>query len=290
MADMREEQRVGLDYLRDLTTLLQRSRALHPTDGLYEAADFQWWWLRERPTDEIGQLLWFDEAGRPVAAVIITEWPDRIALDPIVLPGASPDVVAMVVDRGLAYAAACGYESFELEVARDDEVLIETLTGHGFALKEEGYIEAWLPTHARPPVSSLHDGYRATTRAETMDRPHHMVPRAGPDVAERLLQTSLYRTDLDVLILDGEGNCASNGLFWFDPTTATGLVEPMRTEDEHQRRGLARHVLTLGIDLLAQAGAERIKICFEAGNPGASGLYLDVGFEPAKQTDMYARS
>ena len=48
-----------------------------------------------------------------------------------------------------------------------------------------------------------------------------------------------------------DGGVAAYGLFWFDPATATGLVEPMRTEDDHQRRGLARHVLTAGVDLLA---------------------------------------
>lgn len=46
----------------------------------------------------------------------------------------------------------------------------------------------------------------------------------------------------------------------------------MRTEDDHQRRGLARHVLTTGIGRLAESGAERIKICFE----------------PTGQTDLFA--
>ena len=82
---------------------------------------------------------------------------------------------------------------------------------------------------------------------------------------------ALYRSDLDVLILDSDGIVAAYGLFWYDAVTATGLVEPMRTEDDHQRRGLARHLLTAGIDLLAGSGASRIKICFERDNPAAGG-------------------
>jgi RimJ/RimL family protein N-acetyltransferase len=78
-------------------------------------------------------------------------------------------------------------------------------------------------------------------------------------------------------------------LFWYDPETATGLVEPMRTEDDHQRRGLARHILTTGIDLLAEAGAARVKICYEPDNPASRGLYLSVGFEPDRQTVVFAR-
>jgi GNAT superfamily N-acetyltransferase len=113
--------------------------------------------------------------------------------------------------------------------------------------------------------------------------------RNHPDVEPRLRQTSLYRPDLDLVVHDSHDRVAAYGLFWYDPETATGLVEPMRTEDDHQRRGLARHVLTTGVDLLAEAGAERIKICFEPGNPASSHLYLDTGFEPDRQTVVFSR-
>jgi ribosomal protein S18 acetylase RimI-like enzyme len=49
-------------------------------------------------------------------------------------------------------------------------------------------------------------------------------------------------------------------------------------------------VLTTGINLLAEAGAARIKICFEPDNPAAMGLYLSVGFEPVKQCAAVARA
>ena len=124
-----------------------------------------------------------------------------------------------------------------------------------------------------------------------MGRPHHMngPKRRHPDVESRLRQTSLYRPDLDLVVHDRRDNVAAYGLFWYDPVTATGLVEPMRTEDEHRRRGLARHILTTGIDLLAEAGAARIKICYELDNPPARDLYLSVGFEPVRQTVVFSR-
>lgn len=92
------------------------------------------------------------------------------------------------------------------------------------------------------------------------------------------------------MIHDSRDNPAAYRLFWFDPETTTGLVEPMRTEDDHQRRGLARHLLTTGLHLLAEAGAARIKICYEADNPAARDLYLSVGFEPVRQTEVFARA
>jgi GNAT superfamily N-acetyltransferase len=164
------------------------------------------------------------------------------------------------------------------------------LVDHGFAIDEDGLVETWLAADARPEISPLHEDYRLSSRLDTMQRPHHMInaKRNHPDVEQRLRQTSLYRPDLDLVVHRGD-IVAAYGLFWNDPETATGLVEPMRTEDDHQRRGLARHILTAGIDLLAEAGAARIKICYEPDNPAATGLYLSVGFEPVRQTVVFSR-
>lgn len=287
---MREEHRVGIRYLREVTTLLQRVRAAHPTAGMFEAADFQWWWRTPRPTDVLPQLFWFDDAGGPEAAVIATDWGDAIGLDPIVMPDATPDWIAHVVERGLAHANESGFDAVDIMVDRADDVMREVLVGHAFAIEDDGTVdvESWLAADARPELSPLHD-YRLSSRLDTMLRPHHMTHRSGPDVEARLRQTSLYRPDLDLLVLDSRDGVAAYGLFWFDPETATGLVEPMRTEDDHQRRGLARHLLTVGIHLLAEAGAVRIKIVFRADNPAARGLYLSVGFEPVKQTVVFSR-
>ena len=288
---MREQHRVGVHYLEVATALLQRVRSIHPTKGLYEAADLHWWWSTPRPTDNLRQLFWFDHLGRPEAAVIATDWGDGISLDPIVMPDATPDWIGHVIERGLRHASECGLGAIDIMVDRADDVMREVLAGHGFAIEEDGTtdVESWLAADARPKISPLHDDYRLSSRLDTILRPHHMIRRSGPDVETRFRQTSLYRPDLDLLVLDSRDRVAAYGLFWFDPETATGLVEPMRTEDGHQRRGLARHLLTTGIDLLAKAGAARIKIVFRPDNPAARGLYLSVGFEPVKQTAVLSR-
>jgi len=230
--------------------------------------------------------------------VIAIDWSDGIAVAPMVLPDSTPDWVAHVIDRGLVHAADAGFGTVDLEVDLADQVMRDVLIGHGFVMEEGGpdassasvsVVEAWLAADARPDISPIHDGYRLASRVDTMSRPHHMIERGGPDLEERLRQTSLYRPDLDLVVLDGCDDSAAYGLFWFDPETATGLVEPMRTEDAHQRRGLARHVLTAGIDRLADAGAERIKICYEPSNPASSHLYISVGFQPVKRTAVFSR-
>jgi RimJ/RimL family protein N-acetyltransferase len=284
-----EAHRVGLRALEAVTVLLQRIRRAHPTAGLYEAADLQWWWRTPRSTDDLPQLFWFDDLGRPEAAVVATDWGDRIALDPFVMPGAPPDRVAHVVERGLAHAGASGFEEVSLEVDGADDFLRDVLAGHGFAPGEDGVVETWLAAASRPEISPLAEGYRLRSRLETVSRPHHMIDpeRNHPDVEARLRQTSLYRPDLDLVVHDNRDDVAAYGLFWYDPETATGLVEPMRTHDDHQRRGLARHILTTGIHLLVEAGAARIKIVYEPGNPASRDLYLGAGFEPDRQTVLF---
>jgi GNAT superfamily N-acetyltransferase len=287
---MRAEHRVGLDYLTTATALLQRVRRAHPTAGLYEAADLQWWWRTPRDTDDLAQLFWFDDAGRPVAAAIAIDWAGRVALVPVVMPDASPDHVARVIEHGLAHLRASGFDAVDVDTDRADTVMRDALAGHGFTVESDEIAETWIATDARPPVSPLADGYRLGTRLDTGSRAHHFIERSGPDVETRLRQTSLYRPDLDLLVRDERDDVVAYGLFWFDPATATGLVEPMRTEQAHQRRGLARHILTTGIDRLAGAGAVRVKICFEPGNPAARDLYLGVGFEPDRRTVVRSRA
>lgn len=86
---MHEQHRVGIQYLQDVTTLVQRVRPAHPTAGQFDAADFQWWWRTPRSTDDHSQLFWFDDAGRPEAAAIATDCSDGIALSPITMPKSS---------------------------------------------------------------------------------------------------------------------------------------------------------------------------------------------------------
>ena len=291
----REEQRAGLESLATFTSLMQRVRNAHPTAGLYEAAELQWWWGVPRSTDNFPQLFWVDAEGRPEAAVITNDFGDGSSAlynDPTivvtVMPDASPQWVAHVVERGLAHVAEHDIGEVQLEVDQADDVMRDVLFGRGFEVKDDGMIECWLDADDRPAISPLHDRYELLRRSDTTDRPHHMADPRRPNVEERLRQTSLYRPELDLVIFDGNDEVAAYGMFWYDPVTASGIVEPMRTHDDHQQRGLARHLLTTGIDLLAAAGATRISIGYQPGNPASGPLYRSLGFKPHRQTDLMA--
>ncbi|MFW2334917.1 GNAT family N-acetyltransferase [Ilumatobacter sp.] len=295
MSNLREELRSGLEYLHTVTELHQRVRAAHPTFGLYEASELQWYWTIPRPTDDVDQLFWFDDDGRPAAAMVAVDFGDGVSLvydAPMlivsVMPDLSPDTIAHMFDRGLAHIAELGIDAVELEVDRADAVQRQVLFDRGFTVKEDALIECWLDIGDRPEITPLHDGYRLSSRAELADRPHHMAGPRRPKFHERLEQISLYRPDLDLVVLDANDEPAAQAIFWFDPSTATGSIEPVRTYDGHQQRGLSRHLLATGIERLAELGASRVAIGYEPDNPASGPFYLSLGFEPHRRTDVMA--
>lgn len=296
MTNLREERFRGIDAVNMVTRLLQRVRNTHPTDGMYQAAEVEFWWANERSTDTLDQLFWFDDDGQPRAAAIITDFSGARSLlytEPTlaihVMPNESPEHLDHFVDRALAHAVAAGIDAVEIEVERNDVAMLDIMTRRGFTKQGPAVVECWLDADRRPEVSELHEAYRLLPRSERMaDQPHHLANPDRPNVETRLQETSLYRSDLDLVIVDENDDTAAFCIFWYDPVTETGVVEPMRTHDEHQKRGLARHLLTAGIELLAAAGATRISIGYEPENPASGHLYRSFGFEPVHETDVFA--
>src|SRR5579883_169254 len=85
----------GLEYLALVTRLLQRAHQMDPTGGLWEAADFHWWWRRDQHGDPARQTFWL-VGDTPVAAVVLMNWGNHLQCDPIFTPeyrGALEDVV-----------------------------------------------------------------------------------------------------------------------------------------------------------------------------------------------------
>ena len=286
---LREHGLSGTEYLAGVTTLLQRTRDEHPTKGVWEAADLQWWWRKPRPTDSWIHPFWVDASGEPIAAAVATDWDGRIGLDVIVVPTSSAELVEQAWHRGLAVANETNPPSIEVMVDDDDLVMRRLLIEAGFVPLADRGVSAWMSAESRPFASSDPDGYSLVSRVEISDTPHHFIARNGSDVAQRLERTSLYQPGLDLAMLDATGAVAAYGLFWFDPVTKVGFVEPMGTNETHRRKGLARHILVSGIDRLAQAGATRIKINYEQENAASSALYLDVGFRPVMTTSLWVK-
>lgn len=268
---VRRERLRGLERLIATTTVLQRARLADPLGGMWEAADVQWWWRRPRATDELALPVWFDEIG-PVAAAGLTAWDDAWQVDVF--------AVRSMVDEEDIWAAtleaAAAHPGEALKVlVQDDSPWVGLAIRSGFTMTDEVSGTSWMEADQHPPVAEV-DGYRIIDRVAPADRPHPMIARNGEQVELRLRQCSLYDPTLDLAVEDMDGRVAGYALFWFDQTTLVGLLEPMRVEDEYQRRGLARMLLTNGLDRLSAKGARRLKVGFETD--AARSLYLGAGF------------
>ena len=280
---LKEVRATGLDGVTLATSVLQRSRRADPLAGMWEAADVQWWWRKPQRSDEVEQLFWLDDEG-PVAAVLLTSSAnDSWQCDPVVVPGVSGCEPDVVWDRALAHAAEHAEAGFDVPVG-DGDVFAELARQSSLT---PGYRDStgWMDAAERPAVLAPADGFTLVDRTQRPGVPHHMRHRSGDQVRQRLEQCSLYDPALDLVVEAGDGRVAGYSLYWFDPTTKVGLVEPVRVEDEFQRRGLASAMLTAGIDRLAATGAERMKISY--GSEPAARTYQGVGFRPTSNATWY---
>lgn len=273
----------GLRRLEAVTTVLRRARLVAPMSGVWEAADAQWWWRRPRVTDDLELPVWLDDEG-PIGAALLTDWGERWQVDAVVVPGA--------VELGPVWTAAVATAEsapvpLEVLVRDDDPELLSLVVGTGFEPTADRSGLTSMDVARRPAKAAVPQGYRIVDRASRPDGPHPMAGRNGPEVERRLRETSLYDPTLDLCIETDAGEPAGYALFWADPATGIGMLEPMRVEDAHQRQGLARALLTEGLDRLATKGAERLKVGFDG--PAGEGLYLGVGFAVDTMVRSYLR-
>jgi predicted N-acetyltransferase YhbS len=273
----------GIEYVALATGLLQRARLADAEAGVWDAADVQWWWRTPRASDTIDQVFWIDDEG-PVAGVVLTDWGRAWGCDPIVVPGATAVPLSTLWGRAVEEIEALGLETIEVLVDDDDAELIGLLASTGFVADEQSGT-TWMDAEDRAAVAPLPEGFVLVDRAVQTSTPHPMRRRNGDEVEARLRQCSLYDPALDLAVEAADGQVAGYALFWFDPVTKVGMLEPMRVEDEYQRRGLARAMLTAGLDRLAARGALRLKVGY--ATDAARALYVGAGFRVTSTNTAY---
>ncbi|MBV9830590.1 MAG: GNAT family N-acetyltransferase [Marmoricola sp.] len=270
----------GLGYLAAVTSILQDVRLADPTAGLWEAADMHWWWREDQHTDPAEHQVWFD-GGRPVAAAVFGRWGQQWGADVI----GRPEATSVLADELWGFVAERHrHDPVEMLVREDDEASLAAAGACGFHAQETPLRTGWMDAADRPGPVDPPDGFALTSYDGGR---HWMAPRNGDRVAELLAETGLYRRDLD-LALTHEGEVVAYALFWADPVTGVGLVEPMRVEDAFSGRGLGRVLLRAGLYRLA-AGCARLKVSFDPSNTAAARLYLGAGFRPVSRARLMRR-
>jgi predicted N-acetyltransferase YhbS len=281
---VRRELLGGLDRLNATTALLQRARRADPLRGFWEASDVQWWRGRLRATDDLELPVWIDDVG-PVGAVGLTASGEIWQADIFVVPSlmSEAEVWAETMDAAAEHWGG----PLELLVNDVDTTQVELAVQSGFVMTDELSGTSWMEADEHPPITEV-DGFVVVDRTVRSVPPHPMIARNGAVIEERLRQCTLYDPELDLAVVNTDGQVAGYALFWFDATTLVGQLEPMRVNDDFQRLGLARMLLTNGLDRLVRKGAARLKVGFQTD--AAKNLYLTSGFVQTSVDRLLTRS
>lgn len=204
--------------------------------------------------------------------------------DPMVVPGVGGVRVEEVWRRARALGAEHSPDGVEIPVSEGDRTFA-ALAQRDDLVAGDHDSTGWLDAADRPTRRAFAPGFTVVDRGQRPGEPHPLRARNGSQVATRLDECTLYDPRLDLRVEHEDGGVAAYALFWFDPVTRVGLVEPVRTEDEFQRRGLADAMLREGINRLIDRGAERVKISY--GSDAAEAAYRGVGFEPTSTATWY---
>lgn len=283
--DVRQITATGTEALNLATALLQRARLADPFAGVFEAADLQWCWRMPRETDSLGKTFWLDDDG-PVAGVLLTSFTEaRWQIDPVIVPRNEVIDSRTVWDNVMASVANYPRIGFDIPISTDDAVFSDLAQASGLFAADQD-TTGWMNAEDAPKIATFAEGFRIMDRSHRQETLHPMSGRNGESLEERLHQCSLYDPALDLSVEAPDSRVAGYSLYWFDPVTAVGLVEPVRIHDEFQRKGLARTMLTHGIGRLVSMGAERIKVSWETEAAGS--LYQSAGFTPQSVTSWYS--
>lgn len=143
-----------------------------------------------------------------------------------------------------------------------DLPILQTMPGDGYTVRALGDREE-LPARSW-----------ASWRAFHPDEPAGRY--RGWEWYENVQRAPLYRRDLDLVAVAPGGAIATFCTVWFDDVTRAAAFEPVGTAPEHQRRGLARAVMSEGLRRAQHLGATVATV--GSYSPPAHALYAAMGF------------
>lgn len=184
-----------------------------------------------------------------------------------ILPGRSAldDALALGLERG-------GFTRDE----GGDGVLATELTTLVEPSVPPGYRLATVDTPAR--VNGRVEAHRAAFAPSELTRAMY----------ERVRRTWPYCQALDQIVETSRGDVVAFCTAWIDEENAGGLLEPVGTHPDHQRRGLATAVCRAALSALRDAGARTAQVAFTT--PQARALYESLGFTLAWNDLSYTKA
>ncbi len=182
-----------------------------------------------------------------------------------------------------------GQQKLTIWCPEDDLVRRDILTRRGYT--RQNFPEYQRRRYSSQPVASVPapPGYTLRAQAGEEELParswaswkafHPAEPDSkyqGWEWYRSVTHAPLYRKDLDLVAVAPNGEVAAFCTLWYDPETSTAAFEPVGTHPDHQRRGLARALMSEGLRRVHRLGANLVTVGSYSETAGA--LYASVGF------------
>jgi ribosomal protein S18 acetylase RimI-like enzyme len=270
----------GESDLRAMQELVSASLALEKPLVSHHVGDLAWARYQHVGRERDWRIWLWEHEGELVGWAWL-ELPDELDLH--VHPAYRPELVREIV----AWAAAQAGEELRVNAYDRDEATMEALAAGGFSALAEGVFEVLaLPLDEHIPQPHLPAGFRLRhvegeadlERRVAVHRAAYHPSRVTEESYASVMAAWPYRSELDWVVEAPDGRFASFCLAWLDDTAAVGELEPVGTDPEFQRRGLARAVCLGALRALAAHGADTAVVY--SGHPAAAALYRGLGFRP----------
>jgi mycothiol synthase len=261
-----------------------------------------WRFHREEPArdkilaTQVG--LWEDESGHLLGAVH-PEGPGEAYLE--VRPefrSIEPEMVAWAE----AYLSVDdGWEArhVDLWIDDDDEARRSMLTSCGYRMLDAGGWLRWLRFAETPPAEPDVAAPYVLRPTQPTESDYAGLANLLNRAFGRSIHTAReYRTfaenspsfdhELNLVAVDPEGTLAAHAGITYDAANRYGIVEPVCTDPDHRRHGLAQALIVEGLRRLRGLGAEVASV--ETGDgAAANALYESCGFKEAHHSHAWRR-
>ena len=223
---------------------------------------------------------WFD-------AVTVTEDDGQLA---DLLVATAIDTAARLV------AAGDALPTLRTLCLEEDAPLTAALSGRGFVADAGESLEVTRRSLDDLPDPVLPEGLRLTgvegealvdSRVEA-HRAAFAPSRLTLEGFRRVRRTWPYRPELDRVVVDGEGRVLAACLAWLDEATGWGMLEPVGTRPDQQRRGLGATVCLDALHALKAAGAHSAQVSCVGGSAGYA-TYRSIGFATERRMRIWRR-
>lgn len=183
-------------------------------------------------------------------------------------------------------------------VLNSDEFRANLLKERGYQIKGSEECTRIRPLEMEIPEYQLPDGYsiRQVNVESDFEKYREVISSVFPHckkmtkrLAMNFCTASFYQAELDLVVVDPQGNFASFCTMRFDPKSRIAELEPMGTHPEHRRKGLGKALICEALKRLKDFQPSLICITGAASTKAADTLYDSLGFKKIDEINLWEK-